>query len=192
MEFQVSKDRYVFKLVLCGDGYVGKTTLRRRYLGEGFETSYLETIGADFAIKNLKIDDKRVKFQIWDLAGQPKYAMVRPWYFKAALAGLIVFDITMPSSFQNLPKWIKELWEHNGTGKVPFVIIGNKNDLRGEVEEEVPKNIIETYVNKLNDNYLPVGFDIMYVETSAKTGENVDKAFETIGRQYFTYLEKQK
>ncbi|MFW9998202.1 MAG: Rab family GTPase [Candidatus Odinarchaeota archaeon] len=191
MEFELNKERYVFKVVLCGDGFVGKTTLRRRYLGEGFDTSYLETIGADFAIKDLDIEQKSIKFQIWDLAGQPRYAMVRPWYYKSALAGIIVFDISMPSSFKNLPSWINELWKHNGSGKIPFIIIGNKNDLRGETAEEVPEKLITDYIKKLNEALLEQGFEVSYIETSAKTGENVGTAFETMAEQYFAYLKNQ-
>jgi len=186
----LSRDNYLLKMVLCGDGFVGKTTLRRRYLGEGFEKSYLETIGADFAVRNILIDGKNVKFQIWDLAGQPRYATVRPWYYKSALAGMIVFDITIPGSFKNLPDWINELWKNNGSGKIPFIIIGNKIDLRGKTDHEVSSKIAAEYVKKMNEELSSTGFEITYIETSAKTGENVDAAFTSLARQYFKYLEK--
>lgn len=188
MEFELSREHYLLKMVLCGDGFVGKTTLRRRYLGEGFEKSYLETIGADFAVRNIQIDNKSVKFQIWDLAGQPRYATVRPWYYKSALAGMIVFDVTLPDSFKNLPDWINELWNNNGSGKIPFIIIANKIDLRGG-GNEISTKMAEEYVKKMNDELKSTGFEITYIETSAKTGENVDAAFTSLARQYFRYLE---
>ena len=77
----MSEKAFLVKIVLAGDGAVGKTTLRRRYLGEGFQASYMMTIGADFAVKRVDIGGKTITFQIWDLAGQPRFQMVRELYY---------------------------------------------------------------------------------------------------------------
>ncbi|MHA1331994.1 MAG: Rab family GTPase [Candidatus Hodarchaeales archaeon] len=125
--FDEKEGDYYMKIVLACDGAVGKTTLRRRFMGEGFKVNYQATIGADFAIHEEKIGSYHVKFVIWDLAGQLHFHQVRKLFYKAAHGALIVFDITNPSSFDNIKHWINELWLHNEP--VPFVIVGNK---RGE------------------------------------------------------------
>ena len=98
------------KVCLLGDGAVGKTALRKRYLGKQFSSGYVMTIGADFAVKKTEINTndgtKSVKFQIWDLAGQPRFNSVRELYYKGSHGGLLVFDITRRDSFSNLNSWV--------------------------------------------------------------------------------------
>ena len=90
----MSKAGFVMKVVLCGDGAVGKTAIRQRYLGKGFQSTYLMTIGADFAVKEVNIKFKEtsypIKFQIWDLAGQPRFEAVRGLYYAGCLGALMV------------------------------------------------------------------------------------------------------
>ena len=82
------------KIILAGDGAVGKTSLREQYLGRGFTGQYLQTIGADFALKTDTVAGENVKYQIWDLAGQPRFKTVRSVYYIGAVGALLVFDIT--------------------------------------------------------------------------------------------------
>ncbi len=125
---QTKRADFFMKLVLCGDGAVGKTALRERYLGRGFSQSYLQTIGADFATtdKDLNIDgkNKSVQYQIWDLAGQNEFQSIRGSYYEGCFGSLMVFDVTRPESFNNLPNWINELWDNSGKGAVPIVLLG--------------------------------------------------------------------
>ena len=100
---------FFMKLILCGDGAVGKTAIRERYLGRGFSASYLQTIGADFSTTERTIEisgPKSVQYQIWDLAGQSEFQAVRGTYYEGCFGALMVFDITRPASFENIPKWI--------------------------------------------------------------------------------------
>ena len=175
---------FFMKLILCGDGGVGKTAIRERYLGRGFSASYLQTIGADFSTMEQTIEangPKIVQYQIWDLAGQSEFQAVRETYYEGCFGALMVFDITRLSSFENIPKWIDELTNHSGRGMVPIVILGNKTDLKEKFPEHVPDHQIEAYIEILNEKYHTNGFETVYLETSALTGKNIDRAFEILG-----------
>ena len=105
---------FLMKIVLAGDGAVGKTALRERYLGKGFSSNYMMTIGADFALKEATIREKNIKFQIWDHAGQPRFGTVRSVYYYGCLGALLLFDVTRPDTFTNLENWLEEIFKHNG------------------------------------------------------------------------------
>ena len=181
------------KICLLGDGAVGKTALRERYLGKQFSSGYVMTIGADFAVKKTQISTeegkKSVKFQIWDLAGQPRFNSVRELYYKGSHGGLLVFDITRRDSFTNLTSWIEELYRNSGRGIMPITLLGNKVDLRNEVEDPVTPEDVQAYIEEIKVQY-DIKFDVPYLETSAKTGENVDESFDTLAHTIRNYLKK--
>ena len=182
----------LLKIILAGDGAVGKTSLRERYLGRGFKSNYLATIGADFALQDRRIGERDVKFQIWDLAGQPQFSAVRGVYYLNCLGGLMVFDVARPDSLKNLYQWIEEFWNNNGRGIMPFVLLGNKVDLRDEFPHSVSEKAIKQFVEVQNEKTEDHGFKIPYLETSAKTGLNVDAAFDYLGMRVLEFMEKQK
>ena len=169
-----------------GDGAVGKTSIRNRFMGKGFRSEHLMTIGADFASYDFPIDDNKTTFQIWDLAGQATFASVRARFFRGAMAGLCIFDVTRKDSFMNLTRWIEELWRNNGRGIVPIIILGNKSDLRDK--NSVPVEQAQKYVEAISQKTKNNGFSVHYLDTSAKTGLNINEAFTTIGRQVITAL----
>ena len=183
---------YVFKLCLIGDGFVGKTTLRQRYLGQNLSTDYLPTIGADFATKTITYwKDRgkmlRIKFQIRDLAGQAKFNEVRKFYYLGTHGFLAVFDITRPETLQNLTNWLLEAQKLLGV-LPPFIVLGNKTDLRDEpnctpLSPTAGEHFVQQHADLCPD-ITPV-----YLETSAKTGENVEKAFETITRLILEHMD---
>lgn len=185
---------HLMKIVLCGDGGVGKTALRERYLGRGFQSKYMMTIGADFALKEATIDGKAIKFQIWDLAGQQRFGAVRSVYYLGCLGALLLFDVTRQESFENLQLWIKEIFYHNGKGVIPLVVLGNKVDLRdsGSHPDSITDEIALRYCDKLSEKTKPHGFEVKYLQTSAKTGLNVAESFDMLGKVYFEYLESKK
>jgi small GTP-binding protein len=182
----------LFKCVLIGDGAVGKTSLRERFLGKGFKANYLITIGADFALANKQIGDMNVKFQIWDLAGQSRFGDIRPIYYKRALGGLLVFDCTRPSSFNNLKNWVEECWTHNGQGEIPLVILGNKADLKAKESNFITNEQGQLFAEQLSQKTKALGFTIPYLETSAKTAVNVDLAFESLGLMVLKFVEEKR
>ncbi len=190
-------ENYFVKLVLMGDGAVGKTSLRRNYLGLGFTTEHMMTIGADFAAtdKEFEFTGKdgspkkfKVTFQIWDLAGQSTFQNVRSMYYKGCLGGLLVFDRTRPTSFQNIGGWLDEMYKHNKRGKIPLVLLGNKADLIPEAKEVVSQEEVDKYLEELNKKYATDKFSIKYFDTSALTGQNVEEAFHTLAQNIMKSL----
>jgi small GTP-binding protein len=181
----------VLKIVLIGDGGVGKTAIRERYLGKGFKSQYVLTIGADFATKDDIVNKIPVRYQIWDLAGQERFDGVRGVYYRGTLGALLVFDVIRPDSYQSIPKWVKELWAHNGKGKVPLIVVGNKIDLRTQscdnaISTEYGKSLTEKLTKMTSD----AGFVCHYIETSAKTGFNVSDAFSLLGENIMRFTEQ--
>jgi len=175
------------KVVFIGDDAVGKTSIAKRYLGHGFDVEYKSTIGADFYIKKdvynfSKLGSYAIEWMIYDLAGQRYFDVIRPIYYNKARAAIVVFDVSRPETFKSIPRWIREFWRYAG-GVYPFIIIGNKIDLRNShncLSPEYGKRYSETLTKQL-------GFSIPYVETSAKTGENIESAFYTLAYTIVQY-----
>ncbi|OLS23921.1 MAG: Transforming protein p29 precursor [Candidatus Heimdallarchaeota archaeon LC_3] len=170
---------FLMKICLLGDGAVGKTALRENYLGKNFSSAYLMTIGADYAVAKVELSNKKIaKFQIWDLAGQERFNSVRSLYYAGSHGAIMIFDVTRQYTFTNLEGWLKELKKNLRSGLVPIILLGNKIDLR-DIEDS--NHLVYTQgvqlAKKLSESYSGESFSIKYMETSAKTGENVKKAF---------------
>ena len=177
------------KIALIGDGAVGKTTLRKRYLGEKFSETYYQTIGADFAVHESNVGSHKVKYVIWDLAGQLRFHEVRKLFYQGVHGALVVFDISNQESFNNIQHWINELWKNSGLGAIPFVLVGNKSDLRDNIGiQSVSDDVIQNVTNILsNETIKRYGFRIKSIITSAKTGENVSEAFKRLAIQIIVH-----
>ncbi|MHA1965432.1 MAG: Rab family GTPase [Candidatus Thorarchaeota archaeon] len=178
------------KLVLIGDGAVGKTSIRERYLGKGFRRSQLATIGVDFAQKFTTYKGVNVRHIIWDLAGQPSYASVRKHYYQGSSAIILVYSVVERDSFDNASKWLVEAHKHlrgaawSGWQGLPTAIIGNKIDLRESGEFE---NTVTTEEGQVFAEYFAQRLDapVLYKETSALTGENIDEVFSELNGLMF-------
>ncbi|MFO7837622.1 MAG: Rab family GTPase [Candidatus Thorarchaeota archaeon] len=165
----------VVKSVLIGDAAVGKTSIRRNYLGEGFEASHLPTIGVDLATKKVLFGDDLVKFVIWDLAGQHNFKSVRGHYYHGSNGIILVYDVVNRESFFNASKWLVEAYRNMGP-LPPTIIVGNKIDLRQRPEYT---DVVTTEEGKaFRDKFIEkLGVPAVFKETSAKTGENIDDTF---------------
>jgi len=161
---------YLIKTVLIGDAAVGKSSLLLKYIDNSFEDTYVCTIGVDFKIKSLYIENKRIKLQIWDTAGQERFKPITKCYFRGSHGCVVLFDITNRQSFLNVRSWITDYRDNNTVDSAEnIVIIGNKADKEESrsVSVEEARLLAET-------------LGVSYTETSARSGEGVSEAFEAI------------
>jgi small GTP-binding protein len=166
------------KISIIGEGYVGKTSFRKQYLGQGFSTEYLATLGADFAIKNVvHVNGIIWRLQIWDIAGQPRFDKIRKNFFTGSQIAFVMYSIDDKKSYKLVTDWVNELWDNNGRGKIPVLLIGNKIDLRESLEDSISPEDGKKIQSEIESI---VDFKVPFLETSAKTGENVEKAFQEI------------
>ncbi len=156
-----------FKIVMLGDGAVGKTAMTTRFTQNFFDADYKRTIGADFAVKRMDIldIDTHVTLQCWDLAGQPRFEFVRQGFYRGARGGLLLYDVTRRRTFLNIDRWKEEAFVNIGQ-EIPIVLVANKIDL---VDSRV--------VNKKDGKAYAKENGFIYVESSALTGENVEEAY---------------
>jgi len=162
-----------FKVVIAGDKSVGKTSLLRRYATGKFEKSTLSTIGVDFETKKINVDGVEILLNLWDFGGEKKFRLLFPSYVSGASGALILYDITNKESLLDLHNWIK-LIENVTQPPRTKILIEHKIDLEDqrEVSREEAMNIFNQYK-----------FQGEILGTSAKTGQNIENAFEMLGRQ---------
>ena len=177
------------KIILVGDGAVGKTSLRKSFMGASFKENYMMTIGADFSVKEFPVNTIHganiLQYQIWDLAGQQSFKAVRGLYYGGTNGVLLVYDITNRTSFANVKHWLTELKNQSASPLPPVVVIANKTDLQNVADHPVEKTEAQESIRQLSSFYWgdtdgTIGIPLL--ETSAKTGENVDKAFYFLGQ----------
>jgi small GTP-binding protein len=165
----------IYKVVVAGDGNVGKTSLVRRYCEGKFEQSRITTLGVDFQTKVVKIGEKTIKLSIWDVAGQDRFVSFRDTFYRGAHAAALVYDVTSPATFFNLTHWRDEI--QSVVPLVPMVVIGNKVDLFSVV----PPDEARGWARSLN---------MPFLLTSAATGERVNDFFA--GLAYLAIQEQQR
>jgi len=159
---------YLIKLIIIGDSGVGKTAILQRYTELIFKHEYITTIGVDFRLVTLQTEQGIVRLQIWDTAGQEKFNSITSSYYKGAHAIMLVFDLANPNSFGRICFWISEVKTRMSDGNYCFVLVGNKIDT---MDDAVDSNVISEFVSKYN---------IIYYETSAKTGDGIENVFQKI------------
>lgn len=155
------------KVVFLGDTAVGKSCLAVRFVRNEFFEFQEPTIGAAFLGKNINLNDKRYKFEIWDTAGQERYRSLAPMYYRGAKAAVIVYDITDEDTFKGAKTWVSEIKKKSNNCLI--LLVGNKVDLTNNRKVDI--NMVKNYVDNNN---------LIYMESSAKTGLNVEKIFTTI------------
>lgn len=162
----LNDDEIEFKVLLVGDSKVGKTSILLQFTEETYSEAHVMTIGIDYKVKRIQMDNYKINLKIWDSAGQERFQSITKNYYKGADAVVFVFDITDRDSFTNLKKWIKQAEDHVTNKNYKKIIVGNKDDL--EPERKVEQKEISYFAKKNN---------IDYIETSAKTNHNITEVF---------------
>ena len=158
------------KLVILGSTTVGKSSLVTRLTREMFNPDESSTIGAAFVSKPIPANNPKIKLQIWDTGGSERYRVMAPIYFHDADAAVIVYDITSNNSFQDVEVWLKEL-KDKGPQHIVIALVGNKSDLAAQRVVTVAD--ARKFIEQNKDIQI-------FEETSALTGDNVQKLFEQI------------
>ncbi|XVE67497.1 hypothetical protein DITRI_Ditri08aG0165800 [Diplodiscus trichospermus] len=169
---------YLFKVVLIGDSGVGKSNLLSRFTRNEFCLESKSTIGVEFATRTLQVEGRTVKAQIWDTAGQERYRAITSAYYRGALGALLVYDVTKPTTFENVSRWLKELRDH-ADSNIVIMLIGNKTDLKHL--RAVATEDGQSYAEKEG---------LSFIETSALEATNVEKAFQTILAEIYRIISK--
>lgn len=163
-----------FKIIVCGDPAVGKTSTILRFTDRAFKKVYVPTIGTNIVEKYIRIKNARVEFVLWDIAGQGKFQKMRKHFYTGADGELLIFDLTRPDTFNDIANWYQDITS-NLNRKLPGFILGNKSDLVDQ--RAVNSEEISQLANKLG---------LEYVEISALSGENVDEAFYKLAELLIT------
>ena len=160
------KNEYFFKILILGDSTVGKTCFLTRYTDKRFEPNYLATVGIDYKLKNIKLNDnKTVKLQIWDTIGQDRFRSITKNYYKGAQGIVLIYDITEKDTFKSVKEWVKSI-KNEADEKVVVILVGNKIDC-----------IEERKVSKEEGENLAKELSLPFYECSAKTDTNINEVF---------------
>ncbi len=158
----------IFKLIIIGDGGTGKSSFVKRYITGLYTNNSRITIGSEFYQKDLLLDDKHVRIYIMDFGGEERFRTIIKPYFKDATGGLLLYDIARHLSKHAIESWLSDVWQI--AGRIPILLVGAKADIGNERKVSSKIGIEMAKSLKLSG----------FAEVSAKTGENVEKTFETI------------
>ena len=159
----------LYKILLLGDSSVGKTCFLMRYSDNTFQEIHMSTIGLDYKLKNVQLDDgKIVKIQIWDTAGQDRFRSITKNYYKGAHGIILIYDVTSRKTYENIKNWVSQIKEEVSE-KLTIILVGNKID-----DEKNRKVTTEEGENMAKE----CGLD--FFETSAKSGVNIDSTFNEL------------
>lgn len=156
---------FFVKILMLGDSGVGKSCLMMRFSDGKFPLDIIGTAGIDCKERVVKFEEKIIRVQVWDTAGQERYSVLTESYYKKALGILLVYDTTDENSFNNVNSWMKNIKE-KGNNIVEILLVGNKIDI--PEKRQIPTSM---------GNSLAAKYGVTFLETSAKDGTNVEKAF---------------
>ena len=181
-EEEKDDDFHLYKILLLGDCAVGKSCLLLRYCDDSFQEAHLTTIGLDFRLKTINLkDDRKVKIQIWDTAGEDRFRSITRNYYKGAKGILLIFDVTDKETFTHVRDWIERIHEESPEG-ITICLVGNKIDMNESrvISNEEGKKIADE-------------FKIPYFETSAKSNIGVEEVFTYLVKEVDTiYMNEHK
>ncbi|KAG9265277.1 ras-related protein Rab-38 [Astyanax mexicanus] len=170
----LQQKEHLYKILVIGDLGVGKSSIIKRYVHHNFSPNYRATIGVDFALKVLNLDQETVRLQLWDIAGQERFGNMTRVYYREAMGAFIVFDVTRPSTFEAVTKWKEDLdakLSQSSGKQVPTVLLANKCDQGSDV---LTNNGIQMERFCRENGFLG------WFETSAKENINIDEAADCL------------
>ena len=168
----IQKREWSLKLAILGDPAVGKTSLIDKYITNSFRENYQPTLGVNIVSKEIRIEEinSKIRLLLWDIAGQDKYELTRQSFFQGCVGALLVYDITRYRTFEQISlKWLEDFKKFSRPDGV-YVLIGNKSDLKDSIK--VSSDEGKSLSREINA--------AEFIETSAKYGENVEKAFKKL------------
>ena len=165
---------FKLKVLLTGAAAVGKTSLVQRFIKNRFAANYKLTVGVDILTKDVEFGPSEIAtLSIWDIGGQQRFEFIRSTFYKGAAGALLVFDLTREQTYTETRKWLTEIRQFAGQD-IPFVLIGNKLDLIEDVGEVIDRDEVRSFAEVEGS---------IYIETSAKSGINVDESFTELTRR---------
>jgi len=174
----MTKVDYTFKILMMGSAGTGKTSLSERYITGLFNPDVRLTVGVDFYVKTVIVNNLTVKLQLWDMGGEKRFRFLLPNYSLGSSGGIFLYDITRFDTLEALTDWITIVRERNGD--IPILLVGNKIDLTNE--RKVPKDYGKKtqVLNKMVD----------FIEVSAKMGTNIEDVFTKLTEIMISRLQK--
>lgn len=169
---------FLFKYIIIGDSAVGKSCLLLQFTDKRFQPVHDLTIGVEFGARMITIDNKQIKLQIWDTAGQESFRSITRSYYRGAAGALLVYDITRRETFSHLTTWLDDAKQHSSSNMV-IMLIGNKTDL--EAKRAVTREEGEQFARD---------HGLVFMETSAKTAANVEEAFIKTAKQIYEKIQQ--
>jgi GTPase SAR1 family protein len=176
---------FLYKVALLGDPV--KEQLREKYLGKGFSSNYMTTIGSEFALKEMNIRGRRIKFQIWDLAGHPRYGTTRYVYYYGSLGGLIIYKTGDRDSFKSIKPWLNELWEHNGRGKYLQILLGGVQD--DQLSDIITQEEVHDLLQEIQSPIFPI---LNYIISKGEESKIIETMLNHLGEKYVEFLKSFK
>eukprot|EP01066_Platyproteum_vivax_P007709 Platyproteum_vivax@DN3081_c0_g1_i1.p1 len=167
---------FLFKYIIIGDTGVGKSCLLLQFTDKRFRSDHDLTIGVEFGSRLITIENKQIKLQIWDTAGQESFRSITRSYYRGAAGALLVYDVTRRDTFDHLTRWLEEA-RQNGNADMTIMLIGNKCDLE------------RREVTTLEGEEFARQHGLFFIETSAKTAQNVEEAFIQTARKIYEKIE---
>ncbi|CAG9330568.1 unnamed protein product [Blepharisma stoltei] len=168
---------YLFKYIIIGDSGVGKSCFMLQFTDRRFKNDHDLTIGVEFGSRTIKINDKAIKLQMWDTAGQENFRSITRSYYRGAVAALLLYDVTNRDSFTNIERWLAEA-KTNANHDITVILVGNKVDL--ESNRAITAEEGEKFASE---------HGILFIEASAKEAFNVDEAFVNSAKAVLVKLE---